>query len=121
MSAGRTKVIPIDRARAALEHLKQRHGQQVEQLQTELALLRNQLAQATPEYNNAPSKKRGKKYQRQLAKVRAAVEAGELASLGRASLKRYAECGDTVAESLQVDLVSTGLARRTAGGQVRLM
>lgn len=126
MSAGQGKVIPIERARAALEQLKQRHQQQVDELRAEISALRSERANGArahhseATYNNAPSKKRGKKYQRQLAKVRAAVESGELSSLGRASIKRCAECGDTVAESLQVDLVDMGLARRTAGGQVRL-
>lgn len=131
MSTGQGKVIPIDRARAAFENLKQRHQLQVEELRAEISALRSGVTNQTQgadfrqsksgsTYNNAPSKKRGKKYQRQLAKVRAAVESGALPSLGRASIKRCAECGDTVAESLQVDLVDIGLARRTAGGQVRL-
>lgn len=133
VSAGQSKavVIPIERAKAALEHLKQRHQQQVDELRAEISALRSEATNQTQgadfrrsksgsSYNNAPSKKRGKKYQRQLAKVRAAVESGELSSLGRASIKRCAECGDTVTESLQVDLVDMGLARRTAGGQVRL-
>lgn len=123
MSTGQGKVIPIGRARAAFEDLKHRHQLQVEELRAEISGLRSELKTGQLKidsvHNNAPSKKRGKKYQRQLAKVRAAVEAGNLPSLGRASIKRYAECGDTVAESLQVDLVDLGLARRTAGGQVR--
>lgn len=122
---GKATVIPIERARAALEHLKRRNQQQVEQLQTEIISLREELAKdkATPGtsiYNNAPSKKRGKKYQQQLAKVRVGIESGSLTSLGRAAIKGFASCGDTVAESLQVDLVDMGLARRTPSGQVRL-
>ena len=121
---GKAAVIPIERARAALEHLKQRNQQQVEQLQAETEALRAELAKvrASPRvstYNNAPSKKRGKKYQQQLAKVRAGVESGTLTSLGRAAIKGFASCGDTVAESLQVDLVDLGLAKRTPSGQVR--
>lgn len=114
------QLIEIGKAQTVIAKLKKQHAIEVRDLRAEIEALQARLAKEQAVYNNAPSKKRRSAYQAKLAFARQSVQDGTLTTLGRATLKRHLNCGDTVAASIQAQLVDDGIAVRLPGGQCRL-
>lgn len=74
------------------------------------ATVKESLTVESKRYDNTPSFKRKRDFQKQLARLVAARDKGDLQKLGRAAIKRYVQCGDNRAQALQTELVEMGLA-----------
>ena len=70
--------------------------------------------------NRTPGHRRANQYQRQIAKVRRAIDAGELVRPSVATVRVVAGCGRERAQAIIAELVESGDLQRTESGRARL-